>query len=69
MNYYFEYIILSPIYLSLGYLGYIFYKRYYNSLLIDLYDNTYHYNYHKDISINNNIKMNNTLVAFNEIPT
>jgi hypothetical protein len=50
-------------------LGYIFYKRYYNSLLIDLYDDTYHYNYPKDISINNNIKMNNILVAFNEIPT
>ncbi len=55
MDYYFEYLI----YVSLGYFGYIFYKRYYNSLLIDLYDDTY-----KDISINNNI-----LVALNEIPT
>jgi hypothetical protein len=55
MNNYFEYVI----YVSFGYLGYLFYKRYYNSLLIDLYDNTYHYT-----SINNNIQMNNTLLGF-----
>jgi hypothetical protein len=71
MNNYFEYLILSTI--LLGYLGNLFYKKYYNNnVLIDLYDNTYNYNYPKDISINNNIsktKMNNTLFAFNEIPT
>ena len=51
---YFKYII----YAFFGYLGYN------NNALIDLYDNTYYYN-----SINNNIKINNILVGFNEIPT
>jgi hypothetical protein len=57
MTNYFKYII----YAFFGYLGYN------NNVLLYLYDNTYHCP--NIISINNNIKINNTLVAFNEIPT
>jgi hypothetical protein len=75
-----EYLVdykIITVYPTIAYLTYLFCKKYYkyilyyNLLVLDIYDNTNNYinTNNMIVSSNKSTQTNNTLLAFNEIPT